>query len=52
MGHVSQAKHVLLFLAAIEKILLEQGHAAPVGAGVGAAVRMYAQADVLTAAHK
>jgi alanine-glyoxylate transaminase/serine-glyoxylate transaminase/serine-pyruvate transaminase len=52
MGHVSQAKHVLLFLAAIEKILLEQGHAAPAGAGVGAAVQMYAQADELAAAHK
>jgi hypothetical protein len=42
----------ILFLAAIEKILLEQGHAAPAGAGVGAAVRMYTQADALASAHK
>ena len=52
MGYVSQAKHVLLFLAAIEKTLLEQGHRAGAGAGVGAAVQMYAQADALAAAHK
>ena len=39
MGYVSQAKHVLLFLAALEKVLLEQGFRVSPGAGVGAAIR-------------
>jgi alanine-glyoxylate transaminase/serine-glyoxylate transaminase/serine-pyruvate transaminase len=45
MGYSSQAKHVLLFLAGLEKVLLEQGfHVAP-GAGVGAAVQVYAHTE-------
>ncbi len=53
MGHVAQPKHVLFFLAAFEKVLLEHGfHAAP-GIGVGAATQTYLQAEaVLTAARK
>jgi alanine-glyoxylate transaminase/serine-glyoxylate transaminase/serine-pyruvate transaminase len=49
MGYVSQAKHVLLFLAALEKVLLENGFPVPPGAGVGAAVRSYAQPEVAAA---
>ena len=43
MGWCSQRNHVLLFLAALEKTLLEQGFRAPAGAGVGAAVQSYLQ---------
>ncbi len=45
MGYSSQRPHVLLFLAALEKVLLEQGFRAPVGAGVAAAVRSYLQVE-------
>jgi alanine-glyoxylate transaminase/serine-glyoxylate transaminase/serine-pyruvate transaminase len=44
MGYVSQKKNVLLFLAALEKVLLEQGFRAPACAGTGAAVRSYLEA--------
>ncbi len=43
MGHVSRMNNVLLFLAALEKTLLDQGFRVGAGAGVGAAVRSYAQ---------
>jgi aspartate aminotransferase-like enzyme len=43
MGHCSQKPYVLLFLAALEKTLLDQGFRVPSGAGVGAAVQSYAQ---------
>jgi len=49
MGYSSQRNHVLLFLAALEKVLLDQGFRAPAGAGVGAAVRAYAQPQVVQA---
>ncbi len=39
MGFSSQFSNVLLFLAAFEKVLLDQGFHAPAGAGVAAAVR-------------
>lgn len=45
MGHTSQEKYVLLFLAALEKVLLDQDFAVSPGAGVGAAVRTYANAE-------
>jgi alanine-glyoxylate transaminase/serine-glyoxylate transaminase/serine-pyruvate transaminase len=41
MGHCSQKGYVLLFLAALEKVLHDQGFRAPSGAGVGAAVGSY-----------
>ena len=41
MGHCSQKPYVLLFLAALEKVLLDQGVRVPSGAGVGAAVASY-----------
>jgi alanine-glyoxylate transaminase/serine-glyoxylate transaminase/serine-pyruvate transaminase len=52
MGYVSQSKHILLFLAALEKVLLEQGRPMASGAGVSAAIQMYAQADAVGAPHK
>ncbi|HEY8715217.1 MAG TPA: alanine--glyoxylate aminotransferase family protein [Candidatus Acidoferrum sp.] len=45
MGHCSQKPNVLLFLAALEKILLEMGFRVGAGAGVGAAIRNYSQAE-------
>jgi alanine-glyoxylate transaminase/serine-glyoxylate transaminase/serine-pyruvate transaminase len=44
MGHCSQKPYVLLFLAAMEKVLLDQGFRVPSGAGVGSAVQSYMQA--------
>jgi alanine-glyoxylate transaminase/serine-glyoxylate transaminase/serine-pyruvate transaminase len=43
MGYGSQRNNVLLFLAALEKVLLDQGYRTSPGAGVGAAVRSYTQ---------
>src|SRR5438309_3110200 len=43
MGYCSQKPFVLLFLAALEKCLLDQGFRVPSGAGVGAAIRSYSQ---------
>ena len=43
MGHCSQKPYVLEFLAAFEKVLLDQGFRVPTGAGVGAAVKTYGQ---------
>ena len=37
MGYSSQKNNVLLFLAALEKVLLDQGFRVPAGAGVAAA---------------
>jgi len=44
MGYSSQKQNVLLLLAALEKVLLDQGFSVPAGAGVGAAVRSYHEA--------
>jgi aspartate aminotransferase-like enzyme len=52
MGYVSQAKNILLFLAALDKVLLEQGVRSSPGAGVGAAIRTYAQAEAVLTPHK
>ena len=41
MGYSCQETNVLLFLAALEKTLLDQGFRLPAGAGVGAAVKSY-----------
>jgi alanine-glyoxylate transaminase / serine-glyoxylate transaminase / serine-pyruvate transaminase len=49
MGHCSQKPYVLLFLAALEKVLLDQGFRVPAGAGVGSAVRSYTTADAAAA---
>jgi len=45
MGYSSQRGNVLTFLGALEKVLLDQGFRVPAGAGVGAAVHSYAQAE-------
>jgi alanine-glyoxylate transaminase/serine-glyoxylate transaminase/serine-pyruvate transaminase len=50
MGHCSQKPNVLLFLAALEKTLLEMGFRAPAGAGVAAAIRNYTQVETAAAA--
>ena len=41
MGYSSQKSNILLFLAALEKVLLDQGLHVPAGAGVAAAIRNY-----------
>ncbi len=54
MGYSSQNTNVLLFLAALEKALLDQGYGVPAGAGVAAAIGSYRQANqpVAVAAQK
>jgi alanine-glyoxylate transaminase/serine-glyoxylate transaminase/serine-pyruvate transaminase len=50
MGYCSQKTNVLLFLAALEKTLLEMGFRAPEGAGVAAAIRNYTQVETAATA--
>ena len=45
MGHSSQQNNVLLLMAALERILLEQGFRLSLGAGVAAATRVYQQSS-------
>jgi alanine-glyoxylate transaminase/serine-glyoxylate transaminase/serine-pyruvate transaminase len=45
MGYSSQKTNVLLFLGAFEKVMLDQGHRVPAGAGVAAAVQNYLQSE-------
>lgn len=45
MGYSCQETNVLLFLAALEKTLLDQGFRLPAGAGVAAALRSYQQSS-------
>ena len=52
MGHASQSKYVLLFLAALEKVLLDHDFRVSPGAGVGAAVRTYALAETAGVAQR
>jgi alanine-glyoxylate transaminase/serine-glyoxylate transaminase/serine-pyruvate transaminase len=49
MGYCSQKSNVLLFLAAFEKVLLDQGFRVPSGAGVGDAIRSYSQVETAAA---
>lgn len=49
MGYCSQKPNVLLFLAALEKVLVEQGFRAPAGAGVAAAIASYSHAETAAA---
>jgi len=49
MGYCSQKPFVLLFLAALEKCLLDQRFRVPSGAGVGAAIRSYSQVETAAA---
>jgi alanine-glyoxylate transaminase/serine-glyoxylate transaminase/serine-pyruvate transaminase len=50
MGYCSQKVNVLLFLAALEKTLLDQGFRVAAGAGVGAAVHNYTHAETAATA--
>jgi alanine-glyoxylate transaminase / serine-glyoxylate transaminase / serine-pyruvate transaminase len=52
MGYSCQKNNVLLFLAALEKVLLDQGHPVPAGGGVAAAVRSYAEAHAVAAGNR
>jgi len=47
MGYTSLRNNVILFLGALEKVVLDQGFRVPAGAGVGAAVRVYSQAEAV-----
>lgn len=49
MGYCSQKNNILLLLAAMEKLLLEQGIRVPTGAGVGAAVQSYLKPQAVSA---
>jgi len=49
MGYVSQKTNVLLFLAALEKVLGDQAFRVPAGAGVAAAVHSYSEAGAVAA---
>jgi alanine-glyoxylate transaminase/serine-glyoxylate transaminase/serine-pyruvate transaminase len=49
MGYCSQKPNVLLFLAALEKCLTDQGFCVGSGAGVGAAIGSYSQVEAATA---
>ncbi|MGH9792942.1 MAG: pyridoxal-phosphate-dependent aminotransferase family protein [Candidatus Acidiferrales bacterium] len=49
MGYCSSKNNILLLLAAMEKLLLEQGVRVPTGAGVGAAVQSYLKPQAVTA---
>jgi alanine-glyoxylate transaminase/serine-glyoxylate transaminase/serine-pyruvate transaminase len=48
MGYSSQKSNVLLFLAAFEKILGDQGFRVPAGAGVAEAIHSYQQVEQQT----
>ena len=50
MGYCSQKAFILELLAALDKVLLEQGHRHSPGAGVGGAIHSYAQLEVPAAA--
>ena len=45
MGYSSQRANVLLFLEALERILLDMGMKLPIGAGIAAAVSSFAHAE-------
>jgi alanine-glyoxylate transaminase / serine-glyoxylate transaminase / serine-pyruvate transaminase len=49
MGYCAQKANVLLLLAAMEKVLVDQGARIQAGAGVGAAIRSYAGAEAAVA---
>src|SRR6202163_1640796 len=51
MGYSSQRANVLLFLDALERILLDQGMKLPVGAGIAAAASSFAHAEPVAVGH-
>jgi len=50
MGYCAQKANVLLLLAAMEKVALDQGARVPAGAGVAAAARAFSHAEAALAA--
>jgi alanine-glyoxylate transaminase/serine-glyoxylate transaminase/serine-pyruvate transaminase len=52
MGYCSQKPNVLLFLAALEKCLIDQGFRVGSGAGVGAAVKNYSHVEAAVVASR
>jgi alanine-glyoxylate transaminase / serine-glyoxylate transaminase / serine-pyruvate transaminase len=50
MGYCSQRAFVLQLLAALDKVLIDQGHRHSPGAGVGGAIRSYSSAEVTAGA--
>jgi alanine-glyoxylate transaminase/serine-glyoxylate transaminase/serine-pyruvate transaminase len=52
MGYCSQKPNVLLFLAALEKVLVEMGFKVGAGAGVGAAIRNYMRVETAAVASR
>ena len=51
MGYSSQRGNVLLFLDALERVLLDEGMKLPVGAGIAAAAGSFAHAEPVTVGH-
>jgi alanine-glyoxylate transaminase/serine-glyoxylate transaminase/serine-pyruvate transaminase len=51
MGYSSQRANVLLFLDALERILLDMGMKLPVGAGIAAAASSFAHAEPVAVGH-
>ena len=51
MGYSSQRANVLLFLGALERILLDMGMKLPVGAGIAAAASIFAHAEPVAVGH-
>ena len=51
MGYSSQRANVLLFLDALERILLDMGMKLPVGAGIAAAVGSFTHAEPVAVGH-
>ena len=51
MGYSSQRANVLLFLDALERILLDMGLKLPVGAGIAAAASSFAHAEPVAVGH-
>jgi aspartate aminotransferase-like enzyme len=46
MGYCSQKQFILQLLAALDKVLIDQGHRHSPGAGVGGAIQSYTHAEV------
>ena len=51
MGYSSQRANVLLFLEALERILLDMGMKLPIGSGLAAAVSSFAHAEPVAVGH-
>jgi alanine-glyoxylate transaminase/serine-glyoxylate transaminase/serine-pyruvate transaminase len=51
MGYSSQRANVLLFLNALERVLVDQGMKLAVGAGIAAAAASFTHAELLTVGH-